>query len=120
MTVTVAQFRADFPQFQDSSESSISTALTTAGLMVGEVWGELQDRATSLMAAHILTLAASAKSTSGSATSSLAGINIPNEVSLQYSQTPSGNSSAASLNSTAYGKEFSTLQQFVIVPFRIV
>jgi hypothetical protein len=82
-----------------------------------KTWGDLADRAQSLVTAHILTVRAQGSNSGGKPSGNLTGINIPNEVSFQYSQAASSDQSG--LSTTIHGQEFLALQQFVIVPVRI-
>jgi len=123
MAVDPDQFIVDFPQFAetdtDQIESAIASALTLADT---EQWGDLANRAQSLLVAHMLAITAQASATDGRATGNLTGISIPHEVSMQFSNTATAASGGGDggLKSTVYGQEFLQLRQFKFIPFLIV
>jgi hypothetical protein len=122
MAVDVDQFQIDFPQFADTDTDLIDSAIATALLMAGDAeWGTLATRAQSLLTAHMLALQSQAAANQGRNTGNLTGISIPNEVSMQFSQTASfGGKGEEGLKATTYGQEFIQLRQFKFLPFRII
>lgn len=121
MAVTYDQFGINFPQFADVDEDAFNSALATAQLMASSVaWGELADRAQGLLTAHMLALRSQASASDGRNTGNLTGISVPNEVSMQFSQTASfGGRGEEGLKATTYGQEFLQLRQFKFLPFGI-
>jgi len=122
MAVDIDQFQIDFPQFADTDTELIESAISTALLMAGDAeWGALATRAQSLLTAHMLALQSQAAANQGRNTGNLTGISIPNEGSMQFSQTASfGGKGEEGLKATTYGQEFLQLRQFKFLPFRIV
>ena len=122
MAVDVDQFQVDFPQFANTDTDLIDSAIATATIMASDTaWGSLANRAQSLLTAHMLALQSQAQATDGRNTGNLTGISIPNEVSMQFSQTASfGGKGEEGLKATTYGQEFLQLRQFRFVPFMIV
>lgn len=122
MAVDVDVFQTQFPQFANTDTDLIEYAIATALLMADtDAWGPLANRAQSLLTAHMLALQSQAAATDGRNTGNLTGISIPNEVSMQFSQTAAfGGKGEEGLKATTYGQEFLQLRQFRFVPFMIV
>jgi hypothetical protein len=122
MAVDVDQFQTQFPQFANTDTDLVEAAIATAILMASDTaWGVLATRAQSLLTAHMLALQAQAVATDGRNTGNLTGISVPNEVSMQFSQTASfGGKGEEGLKATTYGQEYLQLRQFRFLPFRIV
>lgn len=56
MTVTRAQFLADFPQFDEADTDLVDAKLAVAVRRVGTAWGDLQDDGIKYLTAHLLAI----------------------------------------------------------------
>jgi hypothetical protein len=57
MAVSVRRFKAEFPEFKDTSEDVISANLSRASRQVNQnVWGAQADDGISLLTAHMLAM----------------------------------------------------------------
>ena len=55
MTVTAAQFRTRFPEFDETPDAAVDLALTDAALEVNDdVWSTLTDKGVAYLAAHMI------------------------------------------------------------------
>jgi|GEM_PF-6672508 len=123
MAVLFDTFTIDFPQFTTVDEDAFDSALAIARLLASaDAWGELADRAHSLLTAHMLALRAQAGLSGGRSTGNLTGVRIPSEVDYSFSNTATSGAKSSGdegLKSTTYGQEFLQLKQFKFLPFGI-
>lgn len=122
MTITVAQFRANFPEFADVSvypDAQVQFWLDYAYTRLNpHAWADSLDYGVQLFVAHYLTLAqrniASAASgnagTSGMVTGLLTQKKV-DKVSLNFDTSAVTNAGAGSYNSTTYGVLYWELMQ---------
>lgn len=113
--VTVAQFRADFPEFADQvrfTDAAVARQLRMAAALLGEqTWGDLWGYGIELRAAHYLTLGARTAATAavgglaGAVTGILTSKSV-DKVSASYLAGAVTNEGAGFWNTTSYGVEF--------------
>jgi hypothetical protein len=126
MAVTVDTFTTDYPQFLATETETIERALSRAALRISAAqWGALYEEGQSLLAAHLLTIAAEATATDGKGQGVAGGvssISVDGDISVSYADASYARSQQGSSNydSTIYGRDFLQLQRQVIVPVRII
>lgn len=54
MTVSVRQFRAQFPEFRNTATAVIERGLADAALMIGAIWGDKADIGQKYLAADLI------------------------------------------------------------------
>lgn len=122
MTVTVAQFRTDFPEFADAAVYP-NTAFdlwygVAVKLLSSDRWGTLLDIGTELYVAHQLALEAraQAQAAAGSVPGELVGpLNSKSvdKVSMGYDTSAGTEESAGHWNLTIYGTRFIRLARMM-------
>lgn len=115
MTVTVASFRQDFPEFASVAiytNSQVQFYLRLAGKMLNVArWGNVIDEGTELYIAHNLALERKAQlagqngGVPGGATGNLAGKSV-DKVSVNYDNSSAMEPDAGQWNLTTYGLRF--------------
>jgi hypothetical protein len=118
MTITVAQFRADFPEFTDTTkypDTMVTFWLTQAGkLLRPDRWVDELDLGTELFVAHQLVIGARNQKNGGSgAGASIAPISSKtvDKVSVSYDTGSVTMTDAGFWNATNYGQRFWWLLQ---------
>lgn len=121
--LTVAQFRADFPEFADTSmypDSMISTWLSVAATLTGNTdrWGDLQTVGQELCTAHYLIVAArdQAAAQGGAIPGQVAGLTTAQsvgDVSASYDTAAVTDERGGFWNQTSYGIRFSNLRSII-------
>lgn len=120
MTVNIATFRADYPEFANAAtypDSAITYWLKVAGLLLNACrWQDMLDVATELFVAHNLVLERQAqKSAAGGAAPGLSTGPVSSKtvgpVTQAYDTTAGINSDAGHWNLTTFGTRFYQLMQ---------
>lgn len=122
MTITVAQFRANFPEFADISvypDASVQFWLNYAYLRLNAIrWADSLDYGAQLFVAHYLTVARrntlSAASGSGSSGGGVTGLLTQkkvDKVDLTFDVKSVINDGAGQYNATSYGVQYWDLMQ---------
>lgn len=120
--MTPAQFRADFPEFADTTaypDSQVTLWLTVGSKLVNECrWGELTDLGIELVAAHHLVLgrrdqqAALVGGVPGQMTGPLSSKSV-DKVSAGYDTGAATIDDAGFWNLTSYGVRYATLARMM-------
>lgn len=120
MTVTVASFRADFPEFASTVKfptNQITYYLNLAGLMLNAArWNNSLDMGTELFIAHNITIEAKAAAESAAGgipgtTTGPIGSKSVDKVSISYSTGDAIQPGAGHWNLTVYGTRFIRLMR---------
>lgn len=101
MTVTVASFRAAYPEFTSTSDALIARYIDEAALWVGSHWGDDQDKGVMYYVAH--TAQGEIDGTETGGTTSIG--------SGSHKVTVSGANGKDRWNNTRYGRLFWLLMQ---------
>lgn len=122
MTVTIASFRQDFPEFDDSSlypDSGITYYLNLAGLLLNvQRWSTILDFGTAMFVAHNLVLERKAQAEAengappGVSTGPVSSKSV-DKVSISYDTTAGLDEGAGHWNETIYGKRFIHLARMI-------
>jgi hypothetical protein len=119
MTLSVAQFIIDYPEFQAIPVPSLQSKLDYASEELGDVWTAYplrRDRAQGLLAAHGLKLASlSASNVSGPTTSEKVG-----DLQRSYAQSAFADPALSSFGLTVYGQEFVRLRRMTVVAMDVI
>lgn len=122
MSVTVASFRASFPEFSEQTvypDATVEFWLGLAGrLLRPAAWLDLLDDGTMLFVAHNLVLAGSAAraATSGSAPGTASGAvssKTVDKVSMSYDTAGAMIEGGGQFNLTTYGQRYLQLERVV-------
>jgi len=122
MSVTVASFRASFPEFTDPvryPDAAVNFYLTLATRMLRpQVWGDLLDQGVMLFMAHNLVLAmrAAKAATVGSAPGVASGAvssKTVDKVSMSYDTAGTAVQGGGQYNLTIYGNQYLQLVSIV-------
>lgn len=122
MTVTAAIFRADFPEFANTTtfpDASVNFWISLAGkMMSAERWADLLDTGTELFVAHNIALQAKdAKAAAaggvGGATSGVVASKSVDKVSVSYDTGSATIAGGGAWNLTAYGVRYLQLARMV-------
>ncbi len=123
MTLTVAQFRSDFPEFTDTSlypDALVNVWMTVASTFTANTdrWGTLQQIGGELCTAHYLVLAARNQATaqSGSTPGTVNGLMTAKsvgDVSASYDTTSVSLTDAGFWNQTSYGIQFLQISRLI-------
>lgn len=109
MAVTLAGFRARFPEFATAADATVLLCLDDAALEVAAgAWGTLYERGSYYHAAHFLALRIAAT------TGAIPGGGVPGDVasravgdvSVSFVRSAPGSASDSSFIRTAYGTEY--------------
>jgi Protein of unknown function (DUF4054) len=120
VTLTPAQFRADFPEFSDTSKFSDAMLTTWIAASIRQVdeerWADSAVLGAELCAAHFIVLAArdQAQAVAGGLPGAVTGIQTSksvSDVSVSYDVGSVLAADAGHWNSTTYGIRFSRLQR---------
>lgn len=117
MTVTAAQFRADFPEFADTSKFPDSMVNFWLGLavklLISDRWADILDEGTELMVAHECTIAY--RNTLGAPGGVLApqASKAVDKVSVSYDISAVRLDNAGHWGGTSYGMQFFQLMRIV-------
>lgn len=116
MTVTVAQFRADFPEFADTSkypDASVAFWLNVAVTRLNPTrWADMLDMGTELFIAHQVVLSArnARANTPGATVAPIASKSV-DKVSVSYDTSAVRLDNAGHWAATNYGQQFWQLLQ---------
>lgn len=114
MTVTVAQFRADFPEFADATkypDASVNFWLNIAATRLDPVrWADMLDPGTELFVAHQVVLSARNAKSAGVTVAPIASKSV-DKVSVSYDTSAVRLDNAGHWAATNYGQQFWQLLQ---------
>lgn len=106
MSVTVASFKADFPEFVAADEGKVTFWLSIATALVS--WPALNDQGIELLTAHYL--AGDPGVTPGAGAGIIASASVGG-VSKSYDLSTSSEPDAGELNRTEYGRRYAALRK---------
>lgn len=122
MAVTVASFRADFPEFTSNTaypDATVAFWLGLAGKMLSaDRWGDLTDYGIELFVAHNITLAARDLKTAdaggfGGSGAGVTSSKTVDKVSVSYDTAAATIEGAGNWNLTTYGTRYIQLARLV-------
>ncbi|NEZ65524.1 DUF4054 domain-containing protein [Leptolyngbyaceae cyanobacterium CCMR0082] len=122
MTLTVADFKLDYPEFDSEEDTRVERLLTRAALRIDATqFGECYDEAHGLVVAHLLARSKESANSNGKGQGALVSVQVENQYSERYADPNSAISKADSeYASTTYGQQFLELRNALIVPILII
>lgn len=116
MTVTPADFKLRYPEFDPVDDARVQIFLDDAALeMCESAWGDLYDRGQAALAAHMLAIANQTEAsggTGGGASGPVASRSI-GDVSVSFGLSSSSSKSEDWYTSTPYGSDYWRLVKIV-------
>ena len=113
MTVTPADIKTRFPEFDSVNDSRIQIFIDDAELELDEGrWGDLYDKGLSYLTAHLLYMGEQSAGGSGAGLGPLSTKSI-GDVSVSFGSYLAADNDANSFNSTSYGQEYYRLMIMV-------
>jgi len=109
MTVTPADIKARFPEFDTVSDGRIAIFIADATIEVdADEWGVYADKGITYLTAHFLTLATGS---AGGGAGSVGPVQSQSvgDVSVTFASVAGGNADGGAYGSTVYGQEYQRL-----------
>ena len=120
MTVTVAQFKTRFPEFETAVGTTVQMFLDDAVVMLNETyWGVKYDLGLSYYTAHHLLLASKSSSGASGSVGPVAGRSVDG-VSVSFSTSGLKTTSDQQYAATTYGQRYLTLVDSLGVPAFVI
>jgi len=113
MSITPAEFKTRFPEFDSLADARIQLFIDDAELELDEDrWGDLYDKGLSYLTAHLLYIGEQTSTGQGEGGGPLSTKAV-GDVSLSFGSYLTTNKDANSFNATSYGQEYYRLMMMV-------
>jgi len=120
MSVTVAEFKIRFPEFDSTPDATVQLFLDDAVVMLNEsYWGEKYDLGISYYTAHCLSLASKSSSGASGSVAPVSGKAVDG-VSVSFATSGVNNPGEQFYSSTTYGQRYLVLVATLPVPAYVI